>query len=212
LPGEPSERHVMTSWKFRERNRQKGATLVEAALVFPILILIVIAILELGMLFRDYLTVSYLSREGARIGALAGDDSEADCAILMGIENLASSNILSRMSHPVHIFRANSDGTLAEGPNVANRNPVLSPQCTVPADPDDSWTLTTVWIPQGCTNPITASCRQTSVGTGVRPDILGVRLRVTHNWITGFPPFRGSVQIDETTITRLEPKAFLTGP
>jgi hypothetical protein len=31
---------------------------------------------------------------------------------------------------------------------------------------------------------------------------------MSRDWVTGFPPFRGSIQIDESTITRLEPEAF----
>jgi hypothetical protein len=31
---------------------------------------------------------------------------------------------------------------------------------------------------------------------------------MTRDWVTGFPPFRGSFTIDESTITRLEPQAF----
>src|SRR5690554_309734 len=87
------------------KRRESGATLVEAALAFPIMVLIVIAILELGMAFKDYLTVSYLSREGARIGAMAGDDPDADCAILRGIEQLATAGTLGRIDS-VEIFQA----------------------------------------------------------------------------------------------------------
>jgi len=35
-----------------------------------------------------------------------------------------------------------------------------------------------------------------------------VRVIMTRSWVTGFPPFRGTFQVDETTLTRLEPKAF----
>ena len=31
---------------------------------------------------------------------------------------------------------------------------------------------------------------------------------MTHEWVTGFPPFRGSFTIEESTITRVEPEAF----
>jgi len=31
---------------------------------------------------------------------------------------------------------------------------------------------------------------------------------MTHDWVTNFAPFRGSITIDESTITRLEPKVF----
>ena len=50
--------------------------------------------------------------------------------------------------------------------------------------------------------------RKTTFGTSSQLDIIGVRVAVTHNWITGFPPFRGSFWVDESTITRMEPEAF----
>src|SRR5690554_8208383 len=92
----------MFQWR---RRRERGATLVEAALAFPILILVIISILELGMAFKDYLTVSYLSREAARIGALAGNDEFADCPILLGIEDLATRGDLAPLES-VSIYRA----------------------------------------------------------------------------------------------------------
>lgn len=198
---------------------------MEASLVFPILILVLMATLELGMLFKDYLAISALSRDGARIGALAGDDPEADCAIVLGIEALATGGLIERID-PVEIYRANVNGSVAVGggPNFAQWVGGGPPRCTVPADPvNDTWVLAPpTWIPQPCLPPWLlpqVSCRQTSVGTttvsgvtySVTPDIIGVRVQMTHNWITGFPPFRGSVQIDERTITRLEPKAFISG-
>jgi hypothetical protein len=72
------------------RRRDRGAALIEAAIIMPVLILVVIVIMEYGLAFKDYLTVSYLSREGARIGAPAGDDLEADCAVLTGLGKLVT--------------------------------------------------------------------------------------------------------------------------
>ena len=182
--------------------RERGAALVEAAVVLPILLLVVIAILELGLAFKDYLTVSYLSREGTRIGALAGDDQHADCAILRGIGELATPKDLERVDE-VQIFRANqSTGAQIPGnTNVASyvvgRDPTI---CSVPANPTiDGWSFSTVtWPP---------TSRQTVVGS-TPLDIIGVRVILTRNWITGFGPFRGDSTIDESTITRLEPEVF----
>ena len=188
----------MLQWR---RRRERGATLVEAALAFPILILVIISILELGMAFKDYLTVSYLSREAARIGALAGNDPLADCAILLGIESLATEGDLRRIQQ-VRIYRASpTTGLPVTGFNTGswrdNGNP---PLCTVPNDPMDTWTVNSTAWP--------TSDREVSVGPDVSPDIIGVRITLDRNWITGFPPFRGSMTVDESTITRLEPKAF----
>jgi Flp pilus assembly protein TadG len=179
--------------------RQRGAALVEAALVFPILILIVMGTIEIGLAFKDYLTVSYISREGARLGALAGADSEADCAILVGIGGLATEKDLARIIE-IQIFEAD-EGTGAQGlTNVATYVPGEDPEiCNVPPTINDGWTISPInWSP---------TSRQTTVGSQAL-DIIGVRVILTRSWVTNFPPFRGSFQIDETTLTRMEPEAF----
>lgn len=179
--------------------RESGATLVEAAMVIPLLILIVVAILELGLVFKDFLTVSYLSREGARIGALAGNDQYADCAILVGIGELATTGDLERITE-IEIYQADVNGNLVGLPNTATFKGGDPSKCTVPPAVDDTWDLdSSNWPP---------SSRDTSVGATASPDIVGVRIRMTHDWITGLPPFTGTVDIDERTITRLEPKAY----
>lgn len=45
---------------------QRGQTLVELALIIPILILVLMATLEFGRIFFTYLTVTHASREAAR--------------------------------------------------------------------------------------------------------------------------------------------------
>lgn len=170
-------------------------------MVLPILILIVVAILELGLAFKDFLTVSYLSREGARIAALAGDDSEADCAVLRGLGELATTSDLERIDS-VQIFKAD-EGTGNQGlTNTAYYVPGKDPTiCNIPSDPStDGWSFASPiqWDP---------SSRQVTVGSNSL-DIVGVRITLTHDWITGLAPFSGTAQVDETTITRLEPKVF----
>ncbi|HSO49899.1 MAG TPA: TadE/TadG family type IV pilus assembly protein [Acidimicrobiia bacterium] len=181
------------------RRRERGASLVEAALVFPILILIVMGTMEIGLAFKDYLTVSYISREGARLGALAGDDPNADCTILRGIGGLATSKDLARIDE-IQIFKAD-EGTGAQGVTntatyIEGEDPTI---CNVPSTPTDGWTINPInWSP---------TSRQTTVGTDSL-DIIGVRVIMTRSWVTNFPPFRGTFQIDESTLTRLEPQAF----
>lgn len=185
------------------KKQERGATLVEAAVALPILLLIVVAILELGLVFKDYLTVSYLSREAARIGALAGNDEGADCAILLGIEDLATSRDLARLG-TIEIYRASPSGAVLQGPNTGVYEGGDPPQCTTPTpDVDDTWTVNS--------SPWPTDDREVSVGPAVSPDIIGIRIQLQHDWITGLPPFNGSIDIDERTITRMEPKAFYPG-
>jgi Flp pilus assembly protein TadG len=50
---------------------QRGQSVAEFALVLPLLMLILLAILQFGVLFRDYLAVTDAVRAGARKGAVS---------------------------------------------------------------------------------------------------------------------------------------------
>lgn len=183
----------------RHRKKDNGATMVEMAVAFPLIVLMIVGLIELGMAFRDFLTVSAASREGARIAALAGTDSQADCAVLQGIADLVSQRDIARIDR-IDIYKA-AEGTGAQGiTNQVVANPPNDPNvCTQPHGATDGWTINPVAYPP--------SGRQTTVGT-TNLDIVGVRVILTRNWITGFPPFSGSFTIDESTITRVEPEVF----
>jgi Flp pilus assembly protein TadG len=50
----------------RRRSGERGQTLIELALLVPILLIIVTAIVDFGFAFRDYIAVTNAAREGAR--------------------------------------------------------------------------------------------------------------------------------------------------
>ena len=54
------------------RRRERGQSLVEFALVLPIFLLVVFAIVDFGMGFRAWISVTNAAREGARVGAVRG--------------------------------------------------------------------------------------------------------------------------------------------
>ena len=58
-------------WRTRARNsrRQRGQATVELALVLPVYMLLLLGMLEFGLAFDHLLSISYASREGARVGA-----------------------------------------------------------------------------------------------------------------------------------------------
>jgi len=53
----------------RENDRQDGQSIVELALVLPLLLMILIGMVEVGWAMRSHLVVSAASREGARFAA-----------------------------------------------------------------------------------------------------------------------------------------------
>jgi len=56
----------------RRLRANRGAELVEFALVLPILLLVLAGILDMGFLFKDYEVVTNAAREGARMASLPG--------------------------------------------------------------------------------------------------------------------------------------------
>lgn len=51
---------------------QKGAALVEFAIVLPLLMLLLMGIMEFGMIMHDYIMLAQGAREGARTAAVGG--------------------------------------------------------------------------------------------------------------------------------------------
>ena len=52
-----------------QQRSQRGAALVEAALVLPVMVALVVGIMEFGLLFTSYSTTTASTRSGARLGA-----------------------------------------------------------------------------------------------------------------------------------------------
>lgn len=52
-----------------ERRRDDGAVAVEAALIFPVLVLLIFGTIEFSLLLRDYVTVNSTVRAGARVAS-----------------------------------------------------------------------------------------------------------------------------------------------
>ena len=58
---------IRSSWR-----SERGAELIEFALIAPILIFIIAGIIDFGMMFRSFEAVTNAAREGARVGVLPG--------------------------------------------------------------------------------------------------------------------------------------------
>lgn len=72
---------------------EKGQSLVEFALLLPILLLILMGIIQFGIIFNGQVTVTSAAREGARLAVVGADDEqvkdrveEAAVALLLNID------------------------------------------------------------------------------------------------------------------------------
>lgn len=64
--------------RIRKLKKEKGQSLVETALVLPILMLILVGILEFGRILGAWMVITHASREGARIASLGGTNTQIE--------------------------------------------------------------------------------------------------------------------------------------
>lgn len=183
----------------QRRDSERGATLVEAAIVYGLLFLTVFAVVEFGMAFKDWLSVSHAARQGARAGATLGDDLSADILVLRGVQDTLVP-IGMEAGDEVRIFRANNPGpsetyTFAPGTDCSNAPP-LSGCCDWTPCPELG--RTTYALPGWDPSTRDVSAPET--------DRIGVEIQFQHDYITGL--FGDT--LDFTTITdfQLEPQVF----
>jgi Flp pilus assembly protein TadG len=70
---------AMKSFKQRAES-ERGAELIEFALVFPLLLLLVLGMVDFGFLFQRYEVLTNAAREGARLGVLPTYTNADICA------------------------------------------------------------------------------------------------------------------------------------
>lgn len=58
-------------WATKSRRKEEGQTLVEFALVLPILVVVLFGIIQFGVAFHDYITLTDATRAGARKAAVS---------------------------------------------------------------------------------------------------------------------------------------------
>lgn len=177
------------------REKERGASLIEFAVVMPILLIILIGIMEVGAAFRDYLTTSHAVREGVRLLSAKGDDPDSDCsALLAAVDTMLMVGRFENLDR-IEIYEADADGN-----QIGSRTNTYTFTFGDPEDCED-------WDGYpGANYPPTS--RNVLAGGSTPLDIIGMRIVYEHNWLTGFPPFNGQITIDETTISRVEPEGF----
>jgi hypothetical protein len=176
----------------RSRGEDRGSALVETAIVLSLLMVLAIGAFEWGMAFRDWLSVSSATREGARVAASAGKIVDADCAILEATAGslLAIDDSLIRF---VNIYKADANGA-----------PTGQMQTYKPFDPDTDAPANLRCERWFAVND-TAYPPANRDNIGAERDWVGVRLEFTHSWKTGLFWWSGGVTWSDRTIILMEP-------
>ena len=172
------------------RRRERGATLVEAAVVFPLLFLILFALVEFGMAFKDSLSVGHGAREAARAGATFGNDPHANLLVLREVEKVMDPVGIA-VGLRVRIYNPETSAgdtyTFSDGyAGGCNWTPC--------PDPDSLLYTIPTWLP---------ASRDVSAPFTER---IGVRVMYSHRWITKM--FATTTDFTKDVNFQIEPQIF----
>ena len=183
------------TWRCRG---ERGNALVEAAVVTPLIMMLVLGLVEFAMLAKDNMTISNGSRAGARVASAAGKDPLADYNVLKAVQGATGGMATVEQ---VIVYKATSptgavpssclSGAVAATCNVYDASDLAISQATFESGAytkDDSWAAPT---------------RVTSQSAPGGPDYLGVYVKGTHNSVTHL--ILDSRTVKDDVIMRLEP-------
>lgn len=189
----------------RARRGDRGATLLEFALVLPVLLLLAFGTAEVGLAWVANNQVEGAVSTAARIGASSGSGPMADTNILVSLRSSLSAEALANLDRVVIFKPSNDDGGIPAGciKPVGSINEVgQAGACnsyrgatvrTITAT-TDLGTLDDYWRP--------ATRKDRLSGP---PDDVGVWVRTRHDQKTG--TYFGDFTITKTSIYRIQPDA-----
>jgi hypothetical protein len=205
---------------FRRRRREDGAVAVEAALVMPILALLVFGIIEFGFLLRDYAGVSSLVRTGARVASTGADHGPGTCEVGATAPpcTSASSPALAQeaadaiqrsgsASNPdqiqyILVYKANDKGYPG-----ANGSTTMPTDCSATTNcVKFIWRPTLDSFKYSSGTWTSSSISACFPGSATSPmDRVGIYLKATHPMLTGL--FGTSISLSDRAIMDFEPLA-----
>jgi len=83
----------------RYLTNKRGQAIVETALILPVIVLLLFAIIEFGQIFNQYIVVTAAAREGARAAAVS-DDAAAQTAVVNATASISNGGITVAIVYP----------------------------------------------------------------------------------------------------------------
>jgi len=176
---------------------ERGAALVEAMVITPVILMLIFALIDYGLYFRDDLTASNAARAAARTGVSADADGFVDYDILRILDDRLTG--LGVEPDRIVVFKATS---YDDEPPAACLVDSVNPVCNSYPGSALGWTKAE-WIASSERDGWPESERSISNSAGT--DLLGIHIRATHTFAIG--AFTDSATISETVVYRIEPKA-----
>ena len=186
------------------RRGDTGQSLVEFALVLPVLLLLVTGLVEFSLAFNSRDSVFFAARDASMLAAEGGNIAGTDCVVLDRVERDIVSPARPVRVQTVKIFWSDRNGVEQSGAeNLYSRtgsttcNYGNGTSLTVP------YTISTSLYPEGSRCDVLAGCGGGHPGL----DNIGVTITYTHRWITSVAQISLSgLNFNLTSATRIEPQ------
>lgn len=181
---------LMSMWRRRVVGDDSGAVAVEAALITPLLLFLLLGIIEFTLLLKDDISVASSVRAGARTASAEprtnGFTDDAAAQLTRAVGSLDSDGL---KTSEVWVFKAGTNG-----------DPPAS--CAVDCV-RYTWNGTRYVYASGAWDPLSIDACPIDADHPDGPDAVGVLLRYRHQFLTGL--FGGGLTISDTSVLNFEP-------
>ncbi|MDQ6641059.1 MAG: pilus assembly protein [Actinomycetota bacterium] len=213
----------------RRRRDERGVVAVEAALVLPMVVLLIFGMVEFSLLLRDYVSLTAATRAGTRLASaeagagagtcdpspappctpasspkLAQDAADAMQRALTGVPNNSIDYVL--------IYRANGKGYPCASPSSSTGcNADVGTTMPTTCSGYNSCVMFTWNATKGAFRYASGSWDSTLINAcvnGAAQDSVGIYLKVTHKWMTGL--FGSTISINDRSVSKFEPLSVET--
>ena len=136
----------------RNQPRQRGAALVEFALVAPLLIILVMGIVEFGWLFAQMNEIRHVAQEGARWGAVSRPDID-------GVSGMTWSDLHDRACAAANL-PSGTTVSINGSPGAGTKGETASVTVQATVESLSGLPLVTVFLPSTLSNTATFRLEQ----------------------------------------------------
>jgi Flp pilus assembly protein TadG len=183
-------------------HRERGAVLVEAAVIFPVLIFIVLGICEYGLAYRNSLTVSSATRAGARTASALARNGTFDTDTVDAVSAALTALPKGRWQE-IWVYDAQTPAAINPGMPDSGNFTTCTKCVRFRWDPAAN-SGNGDWVADGGTwDPLSQNA---CAGTA---DYVGVYVKAEHKYVTKL--FGSSRTLEDHTVMRFEPLPSATG-
>lgn len=186
------------------RRDDAGQSLVEFALVLPVLMMTILGLVEFAFAFNSRDSVFFASRDASMLAAEGGNIAGTDCVVLDRVERDIVSPARPVRVQTVKIFRSDKNGIeLNNEENLYTRGGTTTCVYGNGTSLAVPYTLTTNQYPEANRCDVLAGCG----GTHTTPDNIGVTVNYQHSWVSSVAKISLSgLTFNLTSATRIEPQ------